>query len=70
MMKNDEIALVVNTVQEKRSAIQDSRNIRREALTDESRPTPRSRARARRARPRGPARARPYAIQTLHQRLH
>jgi hypothetical protein len=35
MMKNDEIALVVNTVQEKRSAIQDSYQIRREALTDE-----------------------------------
>ena len=32
MMKNDEIALVVNTVQEKRSAIQDSKQIRREAL--------------------------------------
>ena len=35
MMKNDEIALVVNTVQEKRSAIQDSYQIRREALTDQ-----------------------------------
>ena len=35
MMKNDEIALVVNTVQEKRSAIRDSYQIRREALTDQ-----------------------------------
>ena len=35
MMKNDEIALVVNTVEEKRSAIQDSYEIRREALTDQ-----------------------------------
>ena len=35
MMKNDEIALVVNTVEEKRSAIQDSYPIRREALTDQ-----------------------------------
>ncbi len=35
MIKNDEIALVVNTVEEKRSAIQDSYAIRRAALTDE-----------------------------------
>jgi carbamoyl-phosphate synthase large subunit len=35
MIKNDEIALVVNTVEEKRSAIQDSYAIRRAALTDQ-----------------------------------
>ena len=35
MIKNDEIALVINTVEEKRSAIQDSYAIRREALTDQ-----------------------------------
>ena len=35
MMKNDEIALVVNTVEEKRSAIQDSYAIRRAALNDQ-----------------------------------
>jgi len=35
MMKNDEIALVINTVEEKRTAIQDSYVIRREALTDQ-----------------------------------
>ena len=35
MIKNDEIAMVVNTVEEKRSAIQDSYAIRRAALTDE-----------------------------------
>jgi carbamoyl-phosphate synthase large subunit len=71
MMKNDEIALVVNTVQEKRSAIQDSRHIRREALTDEI-PTYTTIAGAR-AAALGVAGLRelvPYAIQTLHQRLH
>ena len=71
MMKNDEIALVVNTVQEKRSAIQDSRHIRREALTDEI-PTYTTIAGAR-AAALGLAGLRelvPYAIQTLHQRLH
>ena len=51
MMKNDEIALVVNTVQEKRSAIQDSYQIRREALTDEI-PTYTTLAGARAARAR------------------
>jgi carbamoyl-phosphate synthase large subunit len=71
MMKNDEIALVVNTVQEKRSAIQDSRHIRREALTDEI-PTYTTMAGAR-AAALGVAGLRelvPYAIQALHQRLH
>jgi carbamoyl-phosphate synthase large subunit len=71
MMKNDEIALVVNTVQEKRSAIQDSRHIRREALTDEI-PTYTTLAGAR-AAALGLAGLRelvPYAIQALHDRLH
>ena len=35
MLKNDEIALVINTVEEKRSAIHDSYAIRRVALTDQ-----------------------------------
>src|SRR5207253_9538495 len=35
MIKNDEIALVVNTVEEKRTAIHDSYQIRRAALTDQ-----------------------------------
>ena len=35
MIKNDEIAMVVNTVEEKRTAIQDSYQIRRAALTDQ-----------------------------------
>jgi carbamoyl-phosphate synthase large subunit len=71
MMKNDEIALVVNTVQEKRSAIQDSYQIRREALTDEI-PTYTTLAGAR-AAALGVAGMRelvPYAIQALHERLH
>ncbi len=71
MMKNDEIALVVNTVQEKRSAIQDSYQIRREALTDQI-PTYTTLAGAR-AAALGLAGMRelvPYAIQSLHERLH
>jgi len=71
MMKNDEIALVINTVEEKRSAIQDSYVIRREALTDQI-PTYTTLAGAR-AAAMGMARMRelePYAMQTLHQRLH
>jgi carbamoyl-phosphate synthase large subunit len=71
MMKNDEIALVVNTVQEKRSAIHDSYQIRREALTDEI-PTYTTLAGAR-AAAMGLAGRRelvPYAIQALHRRLH
>ena len=70
MMKNDEIALVVNTVQEKRSAIQDSKQIRREALTDEI-PTYTTVAGARAAAlgMSGMRELVPYAIQALHQRL-
>jgi len=70
MMKNDGIALVVNTVREKRSAIQDSYQIRREALTDEI-PTYTTLAGAR-AAALGLAGMRelvPYAIQALHERL-
>jgi len=70
MMKNDEIALVVNTVQEKRSAIRDSYQIRREALTDQI-PTYTTLAGAR-AAALGMAGMRelvPYAMQALHRRL-
>jgi carbamoyl-phosphate synthase large subunit len=70
MMKNDEIALVVNTVQEKRSAIRDSYQIRREALTDQI-PTYTTLAGAR-AAALGLAGMRemvPYAMQALHERL-
>jgi len=71
MMKNDEIALVINTVEEKRSAIQDSYVIRREALTDQI-PTYTTLAGAR-AAAMGMAGMRdlePYAMQALHERLH
>jgi carbamoyl-phosphate synthase large subunit len=71
MIKNDEIAMVVNTVEEKRSAIHDSYQIRRAALTDQV-PTYTTLAGARAAAV-GLAGMRglvPYAIQALHERLH
>jgi carbamoyl-phosphate synthase large subunit len=69
-MKNDEIALVVNTVQEKRSAIHDSYQIRREALTDQI-PTYTTLAGAHAAAVglAGMRELVPYAIQALHGRL-
>ncbi len=71
MMKNDEIALVVNTVQEKRSAILDSQHIRREALADRI-PTYTTLAGARAAAlgMSGMRELVPYALQALHERLH
>jgi carbamoyl-phosphate synthase large subunit len=70
LMKNDEIALVVNTVQEKRSAIRDSYAIRREALTDQI-PTFTTLAGARAAALglQGMRELVPYAMQPLHERL-
>ncbi len=70
MLKNDEIALVVNTVEEKRAAIQDSYVIRRAALVDQI-PTYTTLAGARAAAigmrvMRGLV---PYSIQQLHERL-
>jgi carbamoyl-phosphate synthase large subunit len=71
MIKNDEIALVINTVEEKRSAIKDSYAIRREALTDQV-PTYTTLAGAKAAAigMRGIRELVPYAMQALHQRLH
>ncbi len=71
MMKNDEIALVINTVQEKRSAILDSQHIRREALADRI-PTYTTLAGARAAAlgMSGMPELVPYALQALHERLH
>jgi carbamoyl-phosphate synthase large subunit len=71
MMKNDEIALVVNTVQEKRAAILDSYQIRREALTDQI-PTYTTLAGARAAAIglTGMRELVPYALQSLHALLH
>jgi carbamoyl-phosphate synthase large subunit len=70
MIKNDEIALVVNTVEEKRSAIQDSYAIRRAALTDQV-PTYTTLAGARAAAIglAGMSAMVPYSIQALHERL-
>jgi len=70
MLKNDEIALVVNTVEERRSAIQDSYQIRRAALQDQV-PTYTTIAGARAAAIGMQAMRAliPYSIQSLHQRL-
>ena len=70
MMVNDEIQIVVNTVEEKRAAIQDSYQIRRAALVDQI-PTYTTIAGARAAAigmrvMRGLT---PYSIQSLHDRL-
>ena len=71
MMKNDEIALVVNTVEEKRAAIQDSYQIRRAALVDQI-PTYTTLAGARAAAigMRAMGGLTPYSIQQLHERLN
>ena len=70
MLVNDEIALVINTVEEKRSAIQDSYVIRRAALNDQV-PTYTTLDGARAAaigmhNMRG---MQPYSLQALHERL-
>jgi carbamoyl-phosphate synthase large subunit len=71
MLVNDEIALVINTVEEKRSAIQDSYVIRRAALNDHV-PTYTTIAGARAAATgmQGLRELIPYSLQALHQRLH
>jgi len=70
MIKNDQIALVINTVQEKRSAIRDSYAIRRESLTDQV-PTYTTMAGAHAAAIglSGMGELVPYSMQALHQRL-
>ncbi len=70
LLKNDEIALVVNTVEEKRAAIQDSYQIRRASLVDQV-PTYTTMAGARAAAigMRAMRGLTPYAIQALHKRL-
>src|SRR6202163_4306538 len=71
MLLNDEIALVINTVEEKRSAIRDSYAIRRAALNDQI-PTYTTMAGARAAATgiQGLRELVPYSLQALHQRLH
>jgi carbamoyl-phosphate synthase large subunit len=70
LLKNDEIAMVINTVEEKRTAIQDSYHIRRASLTDQV-PTFTTIAGAR-AVAIGLDHLRtltPYSLQSLHERL-
>ena len=71
MLLNDEIALVINTVEEKRSAIQDSYAIRRAALNDQI-PTYTTIAGARAAAigMQGMRELVPYSTQALLKRLH
>jgi len=71
MLLNDEIALVINTVEEKRSAIHDSYAIRRAALNDQI-PTYTTIAGARAAAigMQGMRELVPYSTQALHRRLH
>jgi carbamoyl-phosphate synthase large subunit len=70
MLKNDEIAMVINTVEEQRSAIQDSYAIRREALNDQI-PTYTTidGARAAAIGMKTMREMVPYAVQQLHARL-
>ena len=70
LLKNDEIALVVNTVEEKRAAIQDSYQIRRASLVDQV-PTFTTLAGARAAAigMRSMSTLTPYSLQSLHARL-
>jgi carbamoyl-phosphate synthase large subunit len=70
LLKNDEVAMVINTVEEKRTAIQDSYHIRRASLTDQV-PTFTTIAGAR-AVAIGLDHLRtltPYSLQSLHERL-
>jgi carbamoyl-phosphate synthase large subunit len=71
MLVNDQIALVINTVEEKRSAIQDSYVIRRAALNDQI-PTYTTIAGARAAATgmQGMRELVPYSTQELLARLH
>jgi carbamoyl-phosphate synthase large subunit len=71
MLVNDEISLVINTVEEKRSAIQDSYIIRRAALNDQIPTyTTISGARAAAVGIGGMRELVPYSTQALHLRLH
>jgi len=71
MLLNDEIALVINTVEEKRSAIQDSYAIRRAALNDQIPTyTTISGARAAAIGMQGMRELVPYSTQALLRRLH
>jgi carbamoyl-phosphate synthase large subunit len=71
MIKNDEIALIINTVEDRRSAIQDSYSIRRSAL--QARVTYYTTIAGARAACAGMQQMREltaYSLQDLHARLH
>jgi len=70
MIKNGEIVFIINTVEEKRTAIRDSYSIRRAAL--QQRVTLYTTLAGARAAANGMAQARElrvYAVQDLHKRL-
>ena len=70
MIKNGEVSLIVNTVEEKRSAISDSRSIRTTAVQQRiTYYTTRAGARAAVAGIRHIGALKPYALQGLHKRL-
>ncbi|MFN8990508.1 MAG: carbamoyl-phosphate synthase large subunit [Betaproteobacteria bacterium] len=71
MIKNGEIAIIVNTVEEQRTAIQDSYSIRRSALQARvTYYTTIAGAKAACAGMRGMGELAPYSVQRLHARLH
>jgi carbamoyl-phosphate synthase large subunit len=71
MIKNGEIAFIVNTVEEQRTAIQDSYSIRRSALQARvTYYTTIAGAKAACAGMRGMGELAPYSVQRLHARLH
>ncbi len=71
MIKNGEIAFIVNTVEEQRTAIQDSYSIRRSALQARvTYYTTIAGARAACAGMLGMGELAPYSVQALHARLH
>ena len=71
LIKNEEIALVINTVEDKRSAVQDSYSIRRAALQGRvSTYTTLAGARAAALGLQGMGELVPYALQALHEQLH
>jgi carbamoyl-phosphate synthase large subunit len=71
MIKNDEIAMIINTVEDRRTAIQDSYSIRRSALQGRvTYFTTIAGARAACAGMQAMGELRAYSVQDLHSRLH
>jgi carbamoyl-phosphate synthase large subunit len=71
MIKNDEIAMIINTVEDRRTAIQDSYSIRRSALQGRvTYFTTIAGARAACAGMQAMGELRAYSLQDLHSRLH